>query len=254
MGIKEITGVTVCSNTRAVLETAYLSVRRFHPEMEIIIVDGSDARDPCAAFVRELASAKISHDQGEIKEPGLTRVIQPGRNIGHGRGMCLGIDNVRTPFALIFDSDIEMLKSPVLAMLAMMEEDTYGIGYIEEKTGFDGYEWGSHRHHKKEGWMRYLHPFFQLLNIANYRKFHPYVHHGAPCYLAMLDIHKRSLSEKILKQFPGLGHSSGKGWNWAGIPREYIRHNTRGTRDERLRKRQPEIEPGWILNNGRRRA
>ena len=237
MGIEEITGITVCCNTKALFETAYLSVRQFHPDLQIIIIDGSDPGDPCAAYVRGLASS-------------LTTVLQPGYNIGHGRGMCAGIDFAKTKYALIFDSEIEMIKSPVLEMLTMMEEDTFGVGYIEEKTAFDGYEWGVHPHHKKEGWMRYLHPMFQLINIANYRKFHPYVHHGAPCYLTMLDIHKRGLSAKILKQFPGLGHSSGKGWNWAGIPREHIRHNTRGTRDVRVKKHLPEIEAGWVTNKG----
>lgn len=238
MGIEEITAVTVVHNTQAVFAVAFTSMRVHHPDMRIVIVDGSDQHDPCFAYVASLASA-------------LTTVVRPGGNIGHGRGMCLGIDHVRTPYALIFDSDIEMLKSPVLAMLAMMEPDTYGVGYIEEKTGFDGYEWGAHRHHAAEGWMRYLHPFFQLISIRRYREFHPYVHHGAPCYLAMLDIHKRGLAGTVLKQFPGLGHSSGRGWNWAGIPREHVRHNTRGTRDVRIKHRQPEIEGGWVLNNRR---
>lgn len=238
MGIEEITGLTVCHNTRAQLERSYGSVRRFHPELGIVIIDGSDPRDPCAAYAASLASMT-------------TRVFSLGYNIGHGRGMDAGIQNTKTHFALIFDSDIEMLKSPVLEMLAMMEPDTYGVGYIEEKTGFDGYEWGAHAHHRREGWMRYLHPFFQLLQISEYKKYHPYVHHGAPCYLAMLELHKRGLSGRVLKQFPGLGHSSGRGWNWAGIPREHIRHDTRGTRDVRVRKHQPEIEAGWTLNKGR---
>lgn len=237
MDVQNVTGVTVVHNTKAVFAVAYNSVRKFHPEMPIIVVDGSDRMDPCAIYLRELAS-------------NITIPISAGRNIGHGRGMCLGINYVKTCYALIFDSDIEMLKSPVQAMLDMMEEDTFGVGYIEEKTAFDGFEWGAHPGHLSQGWMRYLHPFFQLINVANYHKYHPYVHHGAPCYLTMLDIHKRGLSQKILKQFPGLGHSSGKGWNWAGIPREHIRHNTRGTRDTRTRRRQPEIEGGWDYNKG----
>lgn len=235
MGLEEITGITIVHNTPGIFKTAYESVRRFHPDMKIIIVDNSNRADPCAAYVASLASEN-------------TQVVVPGKNIGHGRGMCVGIAHITTKYALIFDSDIEMLKSPIEAMLGMMEEDTFGVGYIEEKTAFDGFEWGCHRQHRGQGWMRYLHPFFQLINVANYRKFHPYVHHGAPCYLTMLDIHKKGLSAKILKQFPGLGHSSGKGWNWAGIPREHIRHNTRGTRDMRIAKRQPEIEHDWVLN------
>lgn len=231
-----ITGITVCYNTKELVQRAYESVRKFHPEMPIIIVDGSEPDDPCAEYVRSLKSD-------------VTTVIQPGYNIGHGDGMCLAIDHTRTPYALIFDSDIEMLKSPVNEMMEMMEPDTFGVGYTE-KTGFDGYEYGAHAHHKNEGWMRMLHPYFQLLNIAVYRKFHPYVHHGAPCYLTCLDIHKQGLADRIIKEFPGLGHSSGKGWTWEGKEREYIRHDPAGTRKSRVRSGKGEIEGNWVLNKG----
>ena len=228
---RAITGITVCYNTKELMQRAYESVRHFHPEMPIVIVDGSDANDPCAAYVSGLASD-------------LTTVVQPGHNIGHGEGMCLGINTAQTAYALIFDSDIEMLKSPVDAMFAMMEPDTYGVGYTE-KSGMDGYEYGAHVHHAGQESMRMLHPYFQLLNIANYRKFHPYVHHGAPCYLAARDIHEQGL-EHTIKEFPGLGHSSGKGWVWTGEPREYIRHDPAGTRHSRSAKGQSEIEGNWV--------
>jgi len=220
-----ITGITVCQNTKDFMERSYNSIRKFHPDMPIIIIDGSDPGDPCATYVRGLASI-------------ITTVISLGYNIGHGRGLCMGIDKAKTPYALIFDSDIEMLKSPVEAMLAMMEEDTFGVGYIE-KTGFDGYVYGVHANHVGEGWMPYLHPYFQLINVDNYKKYHRYVHHGAPCFLTMLDIYKKGLSNKILKEFPGLGHS------WEGEPKEYIHHIPRGTRSIRRLRGLPEIELKW---------
>jgi len=231
----QITGITVCQNTKDFMERAYTSVRKFHPNMPIIIIDGSDKKDPCAAYVKSLASP-------------LTTVCSLGCNIGHGKGMCMGIDKARTPYALIFDSDIEMLKSPVDGMMAMVEADTFGVGYTE-LTASDGFEWGARADsgevHDKGEPMKMLHPYFQLLSIANYRKYHPYVHHGSPCYLTALDIHKRGLTDKIIKEFPGLGHSSGKGWVWEGKPREYIRHDTAGTRNARLKKGQGEIEGNW---------
>ena len=226
-----ITGVSVCWNSQALIERAYNSIRKFHPDMPIIIVDGSDAGDPCAAYVKSLASYK-------------TTVISLGYNIGHGRGLCMGLDKVRTRYALVFDSDIEMLKSPTEAMLAMMEPDTFGVGYIE-KTGFDGYNYGAHSHHVREGWMPYLHPYFQLIDVGNYKKYHRYVHHGAPCFLTMLDIYKKGLSNKVLKEFAGLGHSAGQGFTWKGALREYIHHIPRGTRSIRTARGLPEIEQQW---------
>jgi hypothetical protein len=230
--MKDITGIVISHNTRGLLEVAYESVRKFHPDMHIIIVDGSDASDQCYLYVCSLASA-------------LTTVAVCGYNIGHGRGMDAAIGMCKTRFALIFDSDIKMLKSPVEQMLAMMEPDTYGIGYLE-KTGYDGFEYGAHSNHKNEGFMWMLHPYFMLIQISEYYKFRPFVHHGAPCYQAALDIHKKGLTSKIIKEFPGLGHSSGKGWNWTGQPREYIEHHTAGTRNDRLRKGKKEIEGNWV--------
>ena len=232
----QITGITVCQNTKDFIERAYNSIRSFHPDMPIIIVDGSDVDDPCASYVHSLRSH-------------LTKVIQPGYNIGHGKGMCVGIDHATTPCALIFDSDIEMLKSPVDAMMGMMEPDTFGVGYTE-LTALDGFEYKATPDASKQthttGPMKMLHPYFHLINIANYRKYHPYVHHGAPCYLTARDIYNQGLSDKVIKEFPGLGHSSGKGHVWEGEEREYIRHDPAGTRNVRKLSGKGEIEGGWV--------
>ena len=229
--MKDITAITVTYQTRSLLERAYNSIRKFHPDLQMIIIDGSGAGDECQAYVNSLAS-------------NVTSVYPHQYNIGHGRGMDFALKICKTKFALIFDSDIVMLKSPVKKMLAMMEDDTYGVGYLE-KTGFDGFEYGAHSFHKDQGFMYMLHPYFQLLQISEYFKFHRYVHHGAPCYLAALDIHNKGLTSKIIKEFPGLGHSSGKGWSWTGEPREYIQHDTAGTRGDRRRKGKSEIEGVW---------
>ena len=137
-----VTGITVCCNTKDLLKRAYQSVREQHPTMEIIIVDGSEEKDPCYEYVRSLSNVN-------------TKVVQVGYNIGHGRGMCVGIHYAETPFALIFDSDIEMIKSPVQGMLDLMEDDTYGVGYFEH-TGFDGYDYGVNPHHHKMIYAEYV--------------------------------------------------------------------------------------------------
>lgn len=229
--MSDITAITVSSNTKDLIERAYNSFREFHPDMKMIIIDGSSPFDECYKYVTSLASD-------------ITTVGVYGYNIGHGRGMDMAIRMCKTKFALIFDSDIKFLKSPIEAMLALMEKDTYGCGYLE-KTGFDGFEYGSKPHHHTEGFMYMLHPYFHLLNVENYFKFHPYVHHGAPCFKAALDIHRKGLTYKIIKEFPGLGHSSGKGWVWTGEPREYIEHHPAGTRSIRRAKGLPEIEGKW---------
>lgn len=201
--IKEITGIVVCHNTKDLMRRTYTSVRKFHPHMLIIIVDGSDPEDPCASYVKSLASDK-------------TKVISLGYNIRHGRGMCMGINKVKTKYALIFDSDIKMLESPVDRMLEMMEKDTFGVGIVS-RTGFDGRGCGLSSDHKRTGCISYLHPYFHLINIENYKKFHSYVSHGAPCIVTMIDIHKKGLSKKILKHFPQLN-------------KIFVKHYSMGTR------------------------
>jgi hypothetical protein len=165
-------------------------------------------------------------------------------NIGHGRGMDLAIRQVKTRFALIFDSDIVMIKSPLQIMLDMMESDTYGIGYIE-KSAYDGFEYGAKSQHKNQPFMYMLHPFFHLLQVSEYFKFHPYVHHGAPCFKAALDIHNKGLTDKIIKVLPGLGHTHGKGHVWDAVKPLWVIHDTAGTRKDRVKRGKPEIEPGW---------
>lgn len=199
--------------------------------MQLIIIDGSDHNDLCRAYVRTIADEK-------------TTVALCEYNIGHGRGMDMAIRMCKTEFALIFDSDIEFVKSPVAQMLDMMEEDTLGVGYME-KSGLDGYEYGAKPHHKSQPFMYMMHPFFHLLQVSEYFKYYPYVQHGAPCYKQALDVHRRGLTDKVYKRFPGLGHTAGKGWCWEPVPGEWIIHNTAGTRKERVKRGKTEIEGGW---------
>jgi hypothetical protein len=226
-----ITGIVVSYNTKGYLERAFKSVRNFHPKMKIIVIDGSDKKDPCYKYAIGLANE-------------FTQTIHFRDNIGHGRGLCRAIDLVKTPYFLVFDSDIEMLKSPIQGMLEMMEDDTCGVGYIE-KTAYDGHEFGCKSTHLNQGWIRYLHPYFCLIQLKEYRKYKPFIHHGAPAVNLSLDIHRRGLGNKVIKEFPGLGHSSGKGWTWTGEPREYVRHDTAGTREYRRLKGLNEIEGKW---------
>lgn len=226
-----VTGLTVCSNTPELIKRAYESIRKFYPEMTIIIVDGSDPISECSRYCQSLKSSRA-------------RIMEMRYNIGHGRGMDAGMKWIGTPLALIFDSDIEMIAPPLEAMYKMMTSDTYGVGWIET-VGSDGFEYGVHEFHKQETPTRYLHPYFQLISVKEYFRFPPYVHHGAPCFKTMNAIKNAGLSEEILIEFPGLGHTQGEGHNWKSRPSPYVLHETQGTRQDRRDKGMPEIEPGW---------
>ncbi len=220
-----ITALTVNYNTPDLIDRSYRSIRRHHRDMSVIIIDGSDDR-----------TSEMYNDHN-------TKVVFAGHNIGHGRGLHMGLTLCWTPLALIFDSDIEMLKSPVEDMIDCMEHDTYGVGWVYY-IGEDGVDYGTPgKKHKKK--IPYLHPYFALINVRQYFMYKPFVHHGAPCYQAMIDIYKKNASHKLINHPLITGHTSGEGINWKGRHNEYIRHDFGGTRMANRQKGLPEINKNW---------
>jgi hypothetical protein len=216
---KAVTGVVVTYNTEKLFRIAYESVRSFLPKMPIVIVDGSEPETECFRYVHSLSSDPLNN------------VVQVRYNVGHGRGMCIGFYYVDTPHILLFDSDIEMIKNPLKEMNNLLEADSFGAGRVQ-KTGFDGFDY---KGNGTSGFMLYLHPYFALIQKKVYKQFYPFVHHGAPCVYTMLDIHKRGLSNKILKSFD---------------LDPYVIHKTAGTRGVIRSRSVYEIEGCWEANKG----
>jgi hypothetical protein len=46
--------------------------------------------------------------------------------------------------------------------------------------------------------IKYLHPYFALINKEMYKRFKPFYHHGAPCLNAMKDINNKGLQNKLI--------------------------------------------------------
>jgi glycosyltransferase involved in cell wall biosynthesis len=227
----KITAILVSYNSEDLLANTLLSLRRHYPEVPLIIVDGSAPDNSCRKFLETM------------KDSFITKVFAD-HNIGHGRGMCLGLERCFTPFALLLDSDVTVHEPILEGMLEMMEPDTFGVGCLHN-IGLDGHIFGIHEGHRSQQPIPYLHPFFALINLENYRHYHPFVHHGAPCYKTMIDIYNRGLSKKILKQFPGLHHSGGElnGGNGPGP----VEHRMKGTRKIIVEESQGRMDilGGW---------
>ena len=68
--------------------------------MQIIIVDGSSDNNPCREYVKSIAY-------------GNTFALFTQNNIGHGRGICLALEYVQTPFVLLFDCLFKHLHIPI---------------------------------------------------------------------------------------------------------------------------------------------
>ncbi len=218
-----ITGAVVTHNTKDLFQRCYESIRKFHPDMQIIIIDCSDESDGCFKYVSSLPDDN-------------TKVTHASYNVGHGRGIKHALSLINTQYALIFDSDIMMNDSPVEKMLSKMTDGVYGVGEVAQ-TDLGGFGFGERKEMISCGPMRYLQPFFCLIDINEYKKYRPFIHHGAPAVSTCLDIHRRGIAEEVIKEFP---------------VREYIRHDFYGTRGVRVKKGLPEIEGAWepVIDSG----
>lgn len=202
--MENVTGIIVSYNTKDLLKNCYESIRNFYPYLKIIIVDGSLPDNDCCDYVKSLAGR-------------FTEIIRLSENIGHGKGINIGVANCLTEYFLLIDSDIIMNKRSIEKMMHIFtkSKNIYGVGQIVpvDKNGSN-----------MDGGIEYLHPHFCIIKKSLYEKFSLAVHHGAPLLKSMLDLSKQ---KKI-----GLIH----------FPVEnYITHLGRGTR----KLNPPEFLKNW---------
>ena len=193
---QDVTVVMVMYKTVDLFRIAYGSLRKFYPALKIVVVDGSGG-DSCTKYL----------DQIERSDPNFM-LLKFDYNIGHGRGMHVGIVKAQSEYVLLLDSDTMVKRGGFIEeMKKMMRKETYAVGHVQSVNA-GGIAT------KKDG-LPYIHPSTCLLNRWNYMKFQPFQAHGAPCVFAMMDIHSRGLSEKLLRPFDVA---------------EYVRHDWNGTR------------------------
>ena len=209
--MKDITALTVTYNTKDVFEKTYNSFKKHYPDIPLIVIDGSPEGSECYEYVKGLDCRKI----------------QFGWNVGHGRGMDIGINLAETKYVVIFDSDIEIIKPPIEDMMKLFKKDTFGVGWLYDIHPEEVYKtrlsrWGE---------MPCIVPYFHIINKYNYMKFLPYVHSGAPCALTMCDIFDKRCEDTLI-DFP---------------IKEYIKHPWRGTRDLFTNYEEKKLWEGQIL-------
>lgn len=195
--MKRLTAATVHCNTPELLAEAIGSIKEFYPGLSIMIIDGSSDLRGFSMIGNKYSNISFGHT---------------GYNIGHGPGMNMAIKTAESDYLLLFDTDIVMKKSCLEEMLELFEDDTFGVGEVNEEeqrvyhlTFGDG---------KRK--IPVLHPYFHIVQRKEYFKYLPYVQNGGPVFLTALDIFSQHKSDKILKNFP---------------VRNYIEHRWRGTRD-----------------------
>jgi len=184
MKIKDITAVIVSYNQEYLLRDSYRSLRQFYPEMPVVIVDGSPANSDCWKYARYLMN----------KENTVSECVE--YNIGHGKGMNLGIELSQTDYVLLFDSDVIVLKSDGVELMLQnfVNQQVYGVGQIVSTN-----KSGKNIKSSKDA-VQYLHPHFALINKKQYQKYPKFSHHGAPLIKTMIKIQEEQKS--ILINFP----------------------------------------------------
>lgn len=210
--MNNITAVIVSYNRADLLRRAYESLRAVS-DMPVIIIEGSDKDSECLEYSRSL----VAHNTSILEAPG---------NIGHGKGMDLGIRQAKTEYVLLMDSDVEILKPCHDLMIEMMNpidivgKPCFGCGLVVPVDGN-----GTNISPEDPDAIDYLHPYFAVINCEIYCKVPGFVHHGAPCIRTMQYLH--TFKKYSLIHWPEL--------------KEYVHHDGRGTRQ----LNPPEFLKGW---------
>lgn len=162
------------------------SVRHFYPNIRIIVVDGTPSECEFFNSVKDVVS-KFNN----------VTFIPCGYNIGHGRGMNIGITLAETPYVLICDTDVTIdYKNSIEDMLALAKDNTLAIGQIipVPKQSY-GLSCGGDN-------ILIVAPYFHIINKKEYVRYLPYIHNGGPTCLTMADVFSRGLEKEVLIDFP----------------------------------------------------
>jgi glycosyltransferase involved in cell wall biosynthesis len=179
-----LTLLTVNYNTPNLLTRLVTSFRKYY-ELPILVVDGSD--EPNYQKIKSLGSQT-------------TRIVHFDSNVGHGPGICYGIENIETDQILLVDSDSYFIAHGLVEELqSHMDEKTYGVGWIMDLP---------------KG-IKYIHPCCVLLNRRVALQWPLPVQDGAPLLKPMAEISRRKKT-KILKHFGNNAPYFVHEWNGTG--------------------------------------
>lgn len=200
--LKNVTAIVISYKIiEGVLDKSLEHFRKYYPNMQLIIVDGSSF-DESSTWVYEFA-----------KKDKNTRVVFNNFNLHHGPGMDAGIRLTRTPYSFIFDSDSNIIKKGLVEKMlnvSTFHKDFYSIGTLHNvnEYGIDlmiPYEssliQSVDKIKDRQDGIHYIHPRAKLLNNKLYFQHYPFIKHGAPCIGAYSSI-KNANRQNLLFHFP----------------------------------------------------
>jgi len=211
---KLITAITVNYKTLDLIEVSVTAFRKFYPNIQLIIIDGSSF-DRSSNWIYEFAKADKN-----------TRVLFNNYNIHHGPGLDAGLRLTTTPFAFTFDTDTT-IKEPDLIenmfeIVHSFDKEFYSIGTLHNvnEAGIDivkPYDKGVATRvtniPERQMGIHYIHPRAKIINVQKYFSFAPFIKHGAPCIASYIDINRKKY-QQYLYHFPVhkyIDHPTGRG-------------------------------------------
>jgi glycosyltransferase involved in cell wall biosynthesis len=148
----------VCYNTPELITKAVNSVKDY--VNEVLIINSSDKNNPAFLECQKLAlNANVN-------------VINTFKNIGHGPGLNLAIDNLNTELIICMDSDAILLDKGLIDEMKeiIKDPDVYGCGRVLNLK------------------PKYLYLPFCMIKKEMFYQYHPFVHSGGPFEKTMKDI------------------------------------------------------------------
>lgn len=185
---RSIVGLTVVWKNLARAEQAFDSILACYPDLQI----AAHVNEPEIYQPEQLA---YSH----------AAVIKSPTNIGHGAALHAMLSHTTADIAFVFDPDITMVRPGLFetALEWMRGDPFYGLGHVHDFPLQNGDR------------ISYLHPAAALICPGAYRRFLPFIDHGAPAIAAMYDIDRKNCAD----------------WLMGFHMDEYVRHDWRGSRD-----------------------
>jgi glycosyltransferase involved in cell wall biosynthesis len=196
-----VTAIICQAKTRNLTELCIESLMRFYPDLPVIVLNGSPD-DFDSSYYLKLAA---------LKHPNITIIDHNGRN-GHGTMLDIGIQRVKTTYALLLDNDIVIERGGFIEeMVKQLDFDPgmYATGTLmivsrkNEACGTPADE---------ADVLRYAHPSCSLYRVSMYDHDWPFREHGAPCVFDQINAERRGLR---IGSFPidrYVSHLSGASW------------------------------------------
>lgn len=159
-------------NTPDYIIEQYKSIRKYiGDDISINVVDNSDKKISKRGKKIEV----LNKDLYDIPNKDINfKIYKIGKNIHHGPGMDYGINQIKTDYILILDSDVKLHKNLLSLFNKYIKKDFTCIGlkiFVNQK-GFN----------VSDGGILYIHPSCLLLSKEKYtNKNVKFIKHGAPC-------------------------------------------------------------------------